>query len=112
MFSICNCACTVKNMQFWGIKMSLRNNITWGRSLSAVIVWQENTTKIISMTNDRDLNATFETEGSAILSHSLYGFPTSHFPKEQHNESQTFSNGLYQKEGSPKLWDLGLIMGW
>ena len=63
------------------------------------------------MTNDSYLNATLETEGSAMLSHSSYGFPTSHLPKEQHSESQTFTNGLYQREGSPKLQDLELIMG-
>lgn len=90
--------------------MSPWNNIIERGSLF-VIAWQENTTKIISMTNDRNLNANFETERFEMLSQSLCWFSTSHLPNEQHNESQTFTNGLCQREGSPKLQDLELIMG-
>lgn len=61
---------------------------------------------------DRDLNANLETKGFEVLSHSFCGLPTSHLPKEQHNESQMFINGLYQRERSPKLQDLELIRGW
>lgn len=95
---------TVKNMEFWGIKKSLWNNVIERACSSIIITWQENTADTVSMTNEGDLNTNFKTTKDLRCYLSLPRFPTPLFPREQHSESQIFTNELHQRRRSPKLW--------